>query len=180
MYVNVPSEVFEVFQKVLEGKLDMWTDGDVIYVGEEKRPYFPVLMIGKGRIFIIEDLIEQLKNKSSPDDAQPTPSLFFPSPSEPSSAPVPHSFKGRLGRGVWRMGLSGVSELSPAPWRLCPTWNRPGVRLELSPGTPPWRWSYLRPPMWGDRDGPQQGGCPEKPESNHAWAGAISACVVAV
>jgi hypothetical protein len=58
MYVNVPSEVFEVFQKVLEGKLDMWTDGDVIYVGEEKRPYFPVLMIGKGRIFIIEDFIE--------------------------------------------------------------------------------------------------------------------------
>jgi hypothetical protein len=78
------------------------------------------------------------------------------------------------------MGLSGVSELSPAPWRLCPTWNRPGVLLELSPGTPQWRWSYLRPPMWGDRDGPQQGGCPEKPESNHAWAGAISACVVAV
>ena len=60
MYVNMPSEVFEVFQKVLEGKLNMWTDGDVIHVGEEKRPYFPVLIIGKGRIFIIEDLIEQL------------------------------------------------------------------------------------------------------------------------
>jgi hypothetical protein len=63
MYVDVPSDVFEVFQKVLEGKLDMWTDGDVIYIGEEKRPYFPVLMIGKGRIFIIEDLIEELQKQ---------------------------------------------------------------------------------------------------------------------
>jgi hypothetical protein len=57
---------------------------------------------------------------------------------------------------------SGVLELAPAPLRLCPTWNRPGVLLEMAPGTPPWRWSWLRPPMWGDRDGPQQGGCPEK------------------
>jgi hypothetical protein len=55
-----------------------------------------------------------------------------------------------LAHGAWRaITTSGVSELSPAPWRLCPTWNRPGVRLELSPGTPTWRWSYLRPPMWG-------------------------------
>jgi hypothetical protein len=26
------------------------------------------------------------------------------------------------------------AELSPAPWRLCPTWNRPGVRLEVISG----------------------------------------------
>ena len=92
---------------------------------------------------------------------------------EPSPAPVPQVFYGTVGErglahGAWRaITTSGVLELSPAPWRLCPTWNRPGVRLELSPGTPPWRWSYLRPPMCGDRDRPQQGGCPEKPKSNH-------------
>jgi hypothetical protein len=69
-----------------------------------------------------------------------------------------------LAHGAWSAvaATSGVLELAPAPWRLCPMWNRPGVLLELAPGTPPWRWSWLRPPMWGDRDRLQQGGCLEK------------------
>jgi hypothetical protein len=83
-----------------------------------------------------------------------------PSPASRDRLPSPHHFIwGRLGRGVWRSGLGVLSRpagcwrvLRP-PWRLCPTWNRPGVLLEGPPRTPPWL-EGPPPPMWGDRGGP--------------------------
>jgi hypothetical protein len=80
-----------------------------------------------------------------------------PSPASLHRLPSHRFFMGRLGRGVWRMGLGVLSR--PAG---CWSWLRPrGVSAPH--GTVPvscWRW--LRPPMWGDRDRPQQGGCLEK------------------
>jgi len=76
-----------------------------------------------------------------------------------------------LAHGAWRaVTTSGVLELAPAPLRLCPTWNRPGVLLEMAPGTPPWRWSWLRPPMWGGQRPAPTGRMPgESPATAMHW-----------
>ena len=74
-----------------------------------------------------------------------TPSLFsFPFRAVTGSRPkLIYGTVGERGLapGAWSAvaATSGVLELAPAPWRLCPTWNRPGVLLEMAPGTPPWR-----------------------------------------
>jgi len=104
-----------------------------------------------------------------------TPSLFFSFPFRAFIGSRPTFIYGTVGErglahGAWRaITTSGVLEGPPPPWRLCPTWNRPGVLLEGPPRTPPWL-EGPPPPMWGDGDGPQQGGCPEKSNNHvHCW-----------
>jgi hypothetical protein len=94
----------------------------------------------------------------------------------------PHRFMGRLGRGVWRMGLgrlcetSGVLWVAPPPWCFRPTWSRP-ARC----GWPRGRFGcgWPRRPRGGTGAGPNRADARRSPEATCIAEGG-PACMKAV
>jgi hypothetical protein len=80
------------------------------------------------------------------------------------------------GFGAWGLVCGDRDQrgagVTPAPWRLCPTWNRPGVPQGLTPGMPSWRRGDSGHPCGGTETGSNRADARRKSESNrYTWQG---------